>query len=494
MKKIVLTVLLCLLLGWLGIASTPSPPSLAPVPAPSGWTKVFDSGFNDVRQICVSDLTYFEGSYFLGFQNSIDSLQSSASSAGLLTSANASDWQTVDLTQSSQQVINHRFVIMDGSLYDLPGYWRGKQVMLKLTPGNAAALAATFVDDQHFAFSQKIAGQWVLGFNTPAGVEIWRGKTPETLQQIDLPLQLSEAAAFTSGQTGMLQFEGNYLVGLSGVKGGALLATQDGSDWQLLTTAMDGISAASPLTVHNGQLFVLNQNEEHNTGQSLALVVASSDLLRWQPISGLTNPDHGSDQSQVDLLAHDQWLYAVLNYLPEHSYTQQHLINPPIAELLRSTDGQDWEAVPDIGSRLTNAHHLRLYLFSDGLYLTSSDYDGYDRVWYSVDGNTWTQIYGTSNTSASLMDSRLFQAGDQLFHVVCDRNAGASLTSYPLQFGPAQTRESAAPSAQSDSGSQAQNSGKNPTYTAVLWVIFRVFLIIFLFLAIRKFSRKGNLN
>ena len=180
MKKIALTVLLCLLLGWLGIASTPSPPSLVPVPAPSGWTKVFDSGFNDVRQICVNDLTYFEGSYFLGFQNSIDSLQSSASSAGLLTSANASDWQTVDLTKSSQQVVNHRFVIMDGSLYDLPGYWRGKQVM-KLTPGNAAGLAATFEGTSTSAFNRK----WPNGClsNTPAGVEIC-GKTPRPFNKL----------------------------------------------------------------------------------------------------------------------------------------------------------------------------------------------------------------------------------------------------------------------------------------------------------------------
>ena len=416
------------LLALCNMASTPVPPPFPQAVQPTGWNTVITGGFDDSRNICASDMIHHGGVYWLGMRWSSESAQ--YANAALLRSSDGLTWESATAQGSGVQALNHTFIAEGDRVYDLPGFWRGGQTLLRLEPEGTPQAHQPFDSGLHLAFAKTIFGRKVLGFNAAGGISVWAGDSMENLKEVynSIPRTMM---AFSPGQDGVHIINGTGYIGLAGPQSG-LMSTTDGETWSFTAFDPPGMTIVRVLAAFQDQLFITASAEGPARPEGAALYSFGADGV----LLPLNLPDEllgGGTYQSVEALSHADKLYLVLNAHQDSVVVHQYGHQTAAPVILQTMDGRTWQrlTMPDPDAALL--HDAALDSLGGTLFLRTSDIQGNDRIWRNAEGEQWQQLYGQKNLSTGLTDTRLYLLNGSLYYAICDRSAGVTLLQYTLE-------------------------------------------------------------
>ena len=435
-------------------ASTPTPPSLAPLPLPTGWVKVFDGGFTDTRNTCVSDVMAYMGDIYLATRRSFES-PAQNSGAEVLKSADGRNWEVLDTKAIfDQNTIGFQFVPLEDRLLVLPKTWRGDQKAAVIYAQGITALNNQVMQnsDNRFAFGFAFPDQLILGMNNKNGVQIWAGSTEQDLVPVVLNgLGNPNNTSFASNTHKPVIFKGHTYLGVTNTRdGGQLWKSVNGMDWQVVVDG--GIDtplnqSLQPLAIIAGQLFV-KASRWSVDGKLSYQLYHSNDGQSWEPvvIEIQNSPLERFASLTLEKLGDEVFLAVISDGLTTSSQASA-MVNSFTEgfSLLKTSDGIDWQQVTIAGINKQNIQSAAVSSYGGHLSLMLWDQDKLGQLWLTSDGDNWRKIFESVPQSETAAGIYPFFEKDRLYLAECDTTAGFSLWQYQLDI-PGGTSEQEEPS------------------------------------------------
>ena len=425
-------------------ASTPTPPSLAPLPLPTGWVKVFDGGLTDTRNTCISDSTTFNGMIYLATRRSFESPALISGGAELFRSVDGRNWEPVKSGMlQDQDNLGFQFIAVDDRLLVMPVTWRGYQKAAVISANGITALnnQALFNGDNHYGFGYALHGQLILGMNNENGVQIWAGSNEVALEPVVLDgLGNPNNTSFSNEPRQPVIFMDHAYLGVTNTRdGGQLWKSVDGKNWQQVTT--DGIDiplsqSLQPLEVFAGQLIV-KASRWSADGKLSAQLFQSKDGLTWEPV--VINIQNSSLErfSSLTLEKLGDGIFLAVSSDGFNTSVQGSSLVNSLTEgffVLKSLDGINWQQVTIDGINRQNIQSAALSSYGGHLSLMLWDQDKLGQLWLTDDGENWRKIFESIPQSKTAAGFYAFFEKERLYLAKCDTTAGFSLWQYQLDI------------------------------------------------------------